>query len=236
MNISEVMNHHQSEHIRTRRERGLLICGILASLWYVGGDILSAMQYPGYSYLDQTISQLSAIGAPTRPFVLTFQAVFDALVIAYGIGVWASAARKRSLRITGMLLAILGALGLVEMPFGSMHLVGGVAANTMHLIVTFADVLLITLFIGFGAAAHEKSFRLYPIATILIFLVFGALAATQGLGTRQLSVPWMGVEERLSYYSYLLWILVFAVVRLRAVGKASQDHSRHSMKGLHVGN
>jgi hypothetical protein len=97
-------------------------------------------------------------------------------------------------------------------------------------------VLLITVFIGFGAAAHGKGFRLYSIATILIFLVFGALAGMQGVGTAQLSVPWMGVEERLSFYSWLLWILVFAVVRFRVVGKEPQDTSNHSMKGLQVGN
>jgi hypothetical protein len=52
----------------------------------------------------------------------------------------------------------------------------------------------------------------------------------------QFSAPWMGVVERVSYYSYLLWILVFAVVRLHVVGKEFQDHSNHSIEGLHVRN
>jgi hypothetical protein len=184
--------------------------------------------------MNQTISQLEAIGAPTKPFVDTVDTVVGALVIAFGIGVWASAGRKRSLRITGMLVTLYGVLGFVEGPFSAMHLVGGVAANIVHLLVTVVNVLLITVFIGFGAAAHGKGFRLYSIATILIFLVFGALAGMQGVGTAQLSVPWMGVEERLSFYSWLLWILVFAVVRFRVVGKEPQDHIKHSMQGLQV--
>jgi hypothetical protein len=45
----------------------LLICGIVSSGLYVAADILAAMRHEGYSYADQTISELSAIGAPTRP-------------------------------------------------------------------------------------------------------------------------------------------------------------------------
>lgn len=239
MNISDVLNRHHSENTITTLARVLLICGILSSLLRVATDILAARWYPGYSYLDQTMSQLAAIGAPTRPFQVDLLAVCGALVIAFGIGVWASAGRKRSLRVTGMLLVISGALGLVELPFPqtAMQLSGGLAAQTMHIIVTSVAVLLITLFIGFGAAAHGMGFRLYSIATILIMLVFGALASMQAPQAVQFSAPWMGVLERVSYYSYLLWILVFAVVRFRVVGKASRDAiHHHSMKGLQVGN
>jgi uncharacterized protein DUF998 len=238
MNISEVMNRLQRENTMITLERVLLICGILSSLLRVATDILAAMWYPGYSYMNQTMSQLAAIGAPTRPFQLALLAVYGALVIAFGIGVWALAGRKRSLRVAGILLAMFGALGLVELPFPqtAMQLSGGVTDQTMHIIVTSVAVLLITLFIGFGAAAYGKGFRLYSIATILILLVFGALAAMQAPQAVQFSAPWMGVMERVSYYSYLLWILVFAVVRFRAVGKESQDTSNHSMKGLQVGN
>ena len=237
MNISDVMQRHQRENTMTKLERFLLICGILSSLLRVATDILAAMWYPGYSYINQTMSQLAAIEAPTRPFQVALLAVCSALVIAFGIGVWGSAGRKRSLRVTGILLAIFGALGLVELPFSqtAMQLSGGLAANTMHIIVTGVAILLITLYIGFGAAAHGKAFRLYSIATILILLVFGALAGMQvPRADAQFSAPWMGVTERVSYYSYLLWILVFAVVRLRVLGKEFQDHIKHRIEGLQV--
>src|SRR5215207_8984455 len=75
---------------------------------------------------------------------------------------------------------------------------------------------LIVLFIGFGAAAYGKGFRIYSAATILILLVFGALAGAKAPQAAQFSAPWMGAMERLSYYSYLLWILVLAIALLRA--------------------
>jgi hypothetical protein len=204
MNISDVMNHHQSEKARTTLERVLLICGILSSLLRVATDILAAMWYPGYSYMNQTMSQLAAIGAPTRAFQVPLLAVWCVLLIAFGIGVWASAGRKRSLRVTGMLLVLLGAFGLVPVPGGSMQLSGGLAANTMHLIVESMDALLVMLFIGFGAAAQGKGFRLYSIATILILLVFGALTGMQAPHSVHYSAPGMGVLERVSFYSWLL--------------------------------
>ncbi len=52
MNISEVMNRLQRENTMITLERVLLICGILSSLLRVATDILAAMWYPGYSYIE----------------------------------------------------------------------------------------------------------------------------------------------------------------------------------------
>lgn len=46
--------------------KALLVCGILSSLLYVAIDIYGALQFEGYSYASQAISELTAIGAPTR--------------------------------------------------------------------------------------------------------------------------------------------------------------------------
>jgi hypothetical protein len=56
----------------------LLACGVLSSLLYVATDALGAMRREGYSYVSQTVSELSAIGAPTRPLV-------GALFLAYSV-------------------------------------------------------------------------------------------------------------------------------------------------------
>ena len=45
--------------------RSLLVCGILSSLLWVAGDIAGSLSYVGYSYVDYSVSELSAIGAPT---------------------------------------------------------------------------------------------------------------------------------------------------------------------------
>src|SRR5690606_35960221 len=43
----------------------LLLAGVLASVVYIAADMLCGFRYPGYSFTDQVISALAAIGALT---------------------------------------------------------------------------------------------------------------------------------------------------------------------------
>jgi DNA-binding transcriptional regulator of glucitol operon len=71
--------------------KSLLVCGILSSLLYVAMTIFVAMQWEAYSSASQTISELSAIGAPTRSLWAVPGAIYTVLVTAFGWGVWKSA-------------------------------------------------------------------------------------------------------------------------------------------------
>lgn len=70
--------------------------------------------------------------------------------------------------------------------------------------------------IGFGAAALDRPFRLYSIATILVMLGYAGWAAmdTGRIGAG-LATPWVGLRERISFYSWHLWFIVLALVLLR---------------------
>ena len=46
--------------------KALLACGILSSLLYAVMTVVIGMQWEGYSHASRVISELSAIGAPTR--------------------------------------------------------------------------------------------------------------------------------------------------------------------------
>ncbi|MBM4447554.1 MAG: DUF998 domain-containing protein [Chloroflexi bacterium] len=205
----------------------LLICGIVAPLLRVITDLLSARWYPGYSLRDQTMSQLAAVGAPTQQFQIVLLAIFNLLIIAFGAGVWKSAEGKRSLSITAIIIILFGVTALITLlfPQTAMQLEEGLAPQMVHIIVTAMGILLIVLFIGFGAAAYGIGFRIFSAAMIITLLLFGFLAATKAPQAVQFAYPWMGIMERMSYYSYLLWILVFAVVLLRAQGTAPKDNS-----------
>jgi hypothetical protein len=201
-----------------------LVCGILIAPLYIGTDIFAAMHFKGYSYTDQAISELSAIGAPTRPLWIKMVFLFNPLLIAFGIGVYKMAANKRSLLITGILLAVWGVLGFVWL-FFPMHMRGAIGSftDTMHLVLAGVTVLLITLILGFGSGTQGKCFRLYSILTILATLVFGALVGTQAPQVAaQLPTPWMGIMERVSVYSPMIWMLVLAVLLLHEENKQAR--------------
>jgi hypothetical protein len=84
-------------------EKVLLGCGIASSVLFVAGDILASLQYAGYSYADQTFSELLAEGAPTRPLMIVLAGKgYTALVTAFGVGVW-MAGGHRTARGTGQI-------------------------------------------------------------------------------------------------------------------------------------
>ena len=198
-------------------KKWLLWSGILASVVRIAADVLAAAWYPGYSFWDQTMSQLAAVGAPTQGFHIVFLAIFCVLMTAFGAGIWLSAKKELSLKMAGLFIALHGVFGLISLPFPqtAMQLGGGMAAQSVHLIVCSVLLVLIFLFIGFGAVAHGTHFRLYSAATVAIMLLFGFLTATKAPHAVDYAAPGMGILERISYYSYLLWIAVFSILHLR---------------------
>ncbi len=195
----------------------LLACGSIAALLYVATDITLAVRWQGYSYINQSISELSAIGAPTRHIWIVMSFFFNPLFVAFGIGILKAAGTRRSVRITGILLTLWGALGFVWLLF-PMHMRGaiGSATDTMHFVMTGVALPLMLLFIIFGSVDQARWFRFFSILTILAMLVFGALVSGQlPLLRAQLPTPWMGVMERICVYSPMLWLLVLAVILLR---------------------
>jgi hypothetical protein len=79
------------------------------------------MQWEGHSSASQTVSELSAIGAPTRPLWVLLGIAYTLLVTAFGWGVWQSARRNRPLRVVGGLMVAYGVIGLAS-PLAPMHL------------------------------------------------------------------------------------------------------------------
>jgi hypothetical protein len=78
----------------------LLACGILSPVLYTGTDILASMSYPGYSYRDQAVSELFAIGAPSSALVVPLFTLSSIALALFAAGAWwCSAARARAVRV-----------------------------------------------------------------------------------------------------------------------------------------
>jgi hypothetical protein len=201
--------------------KALLTCGILSSLLYVAMLIFVPMKYEGYSFVTQTISELSAIGAPTRPLWVPLGIIYTLLIAAFGIGVWQSADENRPLRISGTLLSTYGVIG-IGWVFAPMHqrevlaAGGGTISDTMHLVMGAVSNLFMLVSMGFAAAAFGKWFRFYSITTILLLLVFGALTGMDSPNVEaNLPTPWLGVWERIMLSVFMLWAVVLAIIILR---------------------
>jgi hypothetical protein len=204
--------------------KALLLCGVLSSVLYIAMNVFVPMQWEGYGYASRTVSELSAIGAPTRSLWVPLGVAYTLLVAAFGWGVRASAGRNRSLRVAGGLLMVYGVIGLAWPPMHLREVLaagGGTLTDTMHIVFAMVTVLLMLLAMGFGAAAFESRFRLYSIATMVILAVCGALTVPDAPNIQaNLPTPWVGVWERINIGVFLLWIVVLGITLLRAHGAA----------------
>lgn len=197
-----------------------LMCGIVSSLFYVAMNVFVAMQWEGYSSASQTVSELSAIGAPTRTLWMTLAIGYTALVLAFGWGVLQSAGQIRTLRIVGWLILASALLGLAWPPMHQREVLaagGKTLTDTLHIVWTVVTNVLFMFQIGFAAVALGNRFRFYSIATMAMLVAFGALTGMQAPEMEaNLPTPLIGVWERICIGVFMLWIAVLAIVLLRA--------------------
>jgi hypothetical protein len=206
----------------------LLLAGVLSSTVYVTADILCGLRYPGYSFTDQVISELSAIGAPTTALWVRLLQVFAVLFAAFTIGVIRESRGNRRLRLTGWLLVAFVLSGPLW-SFVPMHQRGDVFAWTDagHIALGGVSVLLVTAVIAAGAGALGRRFRVF--SQILV-----AVAFISGVGTfayvprmiSQLPTQWVGTVERIHLYGFWLWIGVLAVALVRRHGRSAADRTQ----------
>ena len=193
----------------------LLICGIVSCLLCVATDIFAGMQYAGYDFTSQAVSELFAIGAPTSHLVISLFTLFDVLLVAFACGIWLSADRNLVLRVMSLMVIGNAIIGLRLWNFFPMHKRGAESTftDTMHVIL--ASNPFVPLSVGLGVFAFRNWFRYYSVFTILLLIVpttFVFLNAPQVAANQP--TPWLGLAERISIYSALLWYSVLAIVLL----------------------
>ena len=196
--------------------RGLLACGIVGAALYPLSDILAAIRYPGFSYRDQAVSELFAIGAPTSTLVVSLFSVSSTLLLVFAVGMWMSANSRRSVRAMAVMMALNTIDALVLWNLFPMHMRGSEPTFTdlMHGVLAVDPFLLAAVVLG--AVAIRGWFRVYTVATI----VFTSVLAIIGMSFISAVVanqptPWMGAAERASQYAMNVWYAVLAVVLLR---------------------
>jgi len=196
-----------------------LSCGIISSLLYAGMLVFVPMQWNDYSSASQTVSELSAIDAPTRILWMPLGIAYTLLMAAFGLGIQKSADGNRPLKIVGTIIIIYGLIGIFWPPMHQREVLaanGQTLTDTLHIVWTVVTVLLMLLAIGFGTIAFGKWFRIYSIITILILLLFGILTAVDAPRVQaNLPTPMAGIWERINIGVFLLWVSVLSLVLLR---------------------
>lgn len=206
--------------------RWLLACGVAAGMLYPMADIFVAARYPGYSYRDQAVSELFAIGAPTASLLVSLFSLSSALLLIFSAGIWMSADGRRQLRWLSVMMALNALDALALWNYFPMHMRGVQPAFTdmMHGLLAINPFLLIAIVLG--AVAFPGWFRLYTITTLIVttVLVIMGMSAVAAF-IRNEPTPWMGASERAAQYATNLWYAVLALLLMR------QSQSRRGAPG-----
>lgn len=177
--------------------RWLLRCGVAAALLYPLADIIATMRYPGFSFRDQAVSELFAIGAPTAALVVRLFSVSSTLLLLFAVGIWWSAAGRPRGRALALMMALNAIDALVLWNFFPMHRRGEPPTSTdmMHGLLAIDPFLLAAVVLG--ALAFRGWFRVYTVTTLVVTFVLAILGFSyEPAVIANQPTPWMGAIER----------------------------------------
>lgn len=193
----------------------LLLCGILSSVHYVAINIIVPLHYAGYRMASFTVSELSAIGSPTRTLWVIIVIPYLLFFAAFGWGVLEMAPLNTRLRMVGQLILAYSVFNIYWPPMHSRG-VDPTLTDTLHIVWASVTVLLMMVMMGYGATSFGKRFRVYTILSMILLLAFGILTAMESPNIpRNGPTPMIGIWERINIGLFLLWVVVLAVVLLR---------------------
>lgn len=180
---------------------GLL--GILSFLSYTAAVIFSPLAYPGYNWMAQAVSDLSAANAPSLSLWNQLSAIYNAceVVCVTVVCVGIQGRKTKLLRVGVYLFAVmewLSAIGYRMFPLSDSGY-AGTFQDVMHMVVTAAVVLLsiASLVLIIIAWARDKGCRSYGICAVvaLSMMLIGAL------GMKIVPAEYFGIVERFSVFA-----------------------------------
>lgn len=195
--------------------RPWLACGLVVPSLALATDVLASARDRAYRPITQSISELTAIGAPTRPLATALDLVRDVSLAAFAAGVSRSASDERALRASGRLMlanAAIDALATTFIPRDYTQPTWG-PRNAANTLVMATGVACSIGAMGAGAAARPGWFRVLSagIPASYAGLTLLALALT----TLRTTPAATGAQERTMAYAYQLWVAALAITLMR---------------------
>ncbi len=207
------------------KNKMLMLAGILAAVVYIGTVILGGLLRPDYSHISQPVSDLIATGAPNKALLDPLFAIYNLLVLAFGISLfqWVRAENQTSRKTIGTIGAVFllleGLFGFITLLFPED--VGAIseATSTGKLHIVFAGLSALTsvlaiLLMGFWfrSLPHLRRYSVYSFISVLVVFVAGGLAAASVAN----SSPIGGLIERITIGGFIQWVFVIALLFYRS--------------------
>lgn len=187
---------------------GLL--GVISLLSYIAAVVFSPLAYPGYNWMAQAVSDLSAANAPSLSLWNQLSCLYGVcgIVVNMMVCVFVQDKLTRTLRVGIYTFAVMNWISFVGFslfPLSSSGY-GGAFQDVMHMVCTALVVILsiISLVLIMVGGYKNRTYRSIAVwATIALAMMFSG-----AIGTGLVPKAYFGSVERLS---------VFAAVGFQAV-------------------
>lgn len=195
----------------------LSLSGAVGVIFYTAHVVIGGLLWDGYSHVRQTISELTAEGAPNADFLRILTSVYGLLLVIFSIYVYV-AVRKSKVHNA----VIIGSIFFVVMQLSSfigyslfpldLSLDTSSFQNLMHIIVTIIVVVCTiasSYFIGIGFIKSEKHRKIgfFILLCAVIITVSGILTPIAMANNMSIS----GLTERINIFALQSWIFVLSL-------------------------
>ncbi|WP_420234415.1 DUF998 domain-containing protein [Pseudomonas sp. ABY48] len=201
------------------RDRALLGFGILIPFWLLLGVAMTARAYPGYSHLDQAMSQLGAVGAPTHGFSAWVNNLpLGVMFVLFAIGV---ARRFKASRTALLSAALIFVHGLASVATGYFSCDQGCAPVQPSVSQQSHNLAGLVMFISLTLAGALWTFLGKSLLSSSRFAMFSAICVVLAIVTVMLMATALadghlfGLYQRLNYGVSVVWIASLAVIALQ---------------------
>ena len=180
---------------------GLL--GVVSFLSYTAAVVCAPLAYPGYNWMAQAVSDLSAANAPSLALWNQLSALYNAceVVCATVVCIGIQGQKTRLLRAGIYLFAVMewvSAVGYRMFPLSDSGY-AGTFQDVMHMAVTAVVVLLsiVSLGIIIAAGVRSRECRTYGVCAAIAL----GLMLVGALGMKLVPAAYFGVVERCSVFA-----------------------------------
>ena len=197
----------------------LCLSGILSIIFYLLHDIVGAMNYPGYDWMSQAVSDLTSTDAPSFVVASGFVTVYKILncLCCALLCILVKNESKKSFKVGIYLFSIMNfisAIGYALFPLSSAGYDGSVQ-SFIHVYILTALVVLLSIvsLILIAVGSFKSKYKLLGIFAIisLVLMFIGAV------GSANVPKDIFGVIERFSTYSAVIFTGILGIFGFRKI-------------------
>lgn len=192
----------------------LSLSGLLALVFYFLHIFLGVSRYPGYNWMEQAVSDLTAMDAPSFFIASGYSNLYGGLACICCIIVTVSIENKfnRIFRAGIYLYTIMHSVSFIGYTMFPLSGKGfqGAFTDIMHLYVVTLSVVLLSILslilIFTGGIKHKQTKAVAVLALIALLVMFAG-----SIGTGVVPKEYFGLMERLSLFSVVIFTAVLGL-------------------------